>query len=355
MLYEGSNITFSVTLSVGIHTIRFQAWDEYDYEDEQWIILHISEYDFLFYSDIFVENFSLPQRLIFGDEVMMNISIRNSGNLGGNVSFILRAVQDSSGENHGDPDGAGSDIIEIFHDIAVVAAGDIYFRQITWIPDSPGYYLVQPVIIDDNGSNDGAIKRIEIYESQSTDDLEGEQLLEPFFYAYPLVIFLVLLFFGIVIVHRVKRRRIEKQQIMNELMGTTIKEPRTDIDENMRELSTASSLGLRQDNEIKRKHVHSERDLPGPWKENNEMQGSGVTEVPDSNLKKTMGEIIADFDDGNLHGSGTHTGLASSTSETGYEALPELEKTNEDIISIGSEKNAKKELPERVREMFEGL
>jgi hypothetical protein len=356
VLYEGDPITFSITLSLGAHNIRFRVWDEYGLVDEQRIVLHISEYDFLFYSDIYVENITLPSKVSFGDVVMINVSIRNLGNLGGNVSFILRAVPDYSGVNPARKGSLELDQIEIFHDVVVIAAGEVYFRMVTWIPDSPGYYLIEPIIMDHNSSNDGTPFRIEIYESHSTADLEGEQLLEPFFYAYPLVIFLVVLFFGIVIFHRIKRRRIEKQAIIDELMETGKNDPGLDIDVKKMEPSTdLISQNLCIDKDGISELDQLETGLPGSRMETDGIRANETDGLKDINIIKAMSDIIADFEEDCSPTSGIHADSTPVQSKKGDEALPELKKMDDDILSMEHKKNGSEKLPKRVMEIFEGL
>ncbi len=351
LLYEGANSTFSTALSSGTHNISFQVWDEYGYTDEQWIYLHISEYEILYYSDIYVENIVLPSIVVYGEFVMINITIKNSGNIGGNVTFVLRAVMDNNAEDSQNIGTGGPEILELFHDIVGVAAGDIYIRQVIWMPDSPGFYLVKPVITDNNRSNDGASKRIEIYRSSTTDDLEREILLEPFYYTYPLIVFLVLLFIGIVIVHRFKRRRIENRTIIDQLIGAGDKDLKSTSDENMRNTSSdLDSPRLHVDKGIAKDHVSPDNGLPAAGTEKNGPAGESKM-----NIMKIMGEIIADFEELDVSGPGNPPNETSGQIEADQVTQPYLAKIDENTVSTSSEKNMEEKLPERVREIFDGL
>ena len=73
------------------------------------------------------------------------------------------------------------------------------------------------------------------------------------------------------------------------------------------------------------------------------------------NIMKIMGEIIADFEELDVSGPGNPPNETSGQIEADQVTQPYLAKIDENTVSTSSEKNMEEKLPERVREIFDGL
>ena len=365
IIYEGRNSSFSRILSVGRHTISLRVTDEYMYSDEKRITVMIRHFEDIYFEDIYVESISFPETAMLGTEVNLNFTLRNNGNMEGNVSFVLSVFSLGS-----DDESALSNLAsltspanarEIFHGIVIVPPGDVFLKEVSWTFVESGYHVVIGIIEDENRSNDLEPKAISIVGEERGSEEEQEQYLEPFFYIYGIIISLLFLFGAIIIVHRLRRKKGENKAIERNLISASVKgvnsqfEPMPQVDEPMRERIKVLRRSIRKSTTGKTEVAMDERIGYGnPTKEGElsmDMDSSRRGRRPEENVKNILMDIMSGFEE---EGDLPATEPVIPTTPGKNDHFKKGSNTADGDVR-GTDDEGGTPLPKRVREIFEGL
>ena len=367
VLYEGSNDSFSTTLSIGKHIISLRVTDEYEYSDETRVTVVIRHFEDIYFEDIYVESITFPETALLGAETRINFTLRNDGNAGGRISFVLSVIplgsDDVSGIGDLTSDTSFNNAEEIFRGIVALSPGEVFHKHAYWTFNEPGFHVIIGIIEDENRSNDLEPAVIEIISEEQGSGVEREQLLVPFFYIYGIIVSLLFLFGTIIIVHRVRRKKGENRAIEKNLISASEKgvnaqfEPMAPVDEPIRERIKVLKRFSGIDDRIGYGSPMEERDISVSEGHTLNRQKS------EEKVKTLIKNIMAGFEEGDdlqetkpILTTGTEKTdiIGEGTNYEGVEGGGTCEANIPTLVS-SIEKGKEPSLPKRVREIFEGL